>query len=199
MRIYIREINRDIPFEENAHLLPLVGSDRINRINRVNNVRLKNLNLFSELTMLEEASKDLHIPPKKIKVLKTSDGKPYIKGFPDYHFSISHCDGIIAFASDDSPIGIDIEGKREKFEHLAKRFFTETEYRNIMDSDNKEEEFLLVWTRKEAFVKLIGTGLKTPLDSFDVYDTSCKRCTFKTLKYTATMTGKEYIYSVAFL
>ena len=198
MRIYIKEINTDIPFNANSHLLPYVGPERLEKIERINNDRLKNLNLFSELTMIEEASKDLSVPKEKIKVLKTKEGKPYIEGFPDYHISISHCDGIIAFASDSSPIGIDIEGKRRKFELISKRFFTPHEYKKIIDSKMPEDEFLMVWTRKEAYVKLTGTGLKTPLDSFDVYDTSPETCTYNTREYISLRTGGKYICSVAY-
>ena len=193
MRSIIKETDWDIPFETNSHLQNVVSRERCERIKRLSNNRLKNMQLFSELTMITEASKDLQVPPDKIHIFKTPEGKPFIMGFENYHISVSHCDNIIMFASDSSPVGVDIEKPRKDIEKLSKRFFTSAEYEKIMNASSKEDEFLIVWTRKESYVKLIGTGLKTPLDSFNVYDDSCY--TYTTQDYVSAMTGKRYICS----
>ena len=194
LRIVIKEINTDIPFSENSHLLPSVSPERQERISRVHNNRIKNVQLFSEITMISEAARDLCVPEGDIRVKKTDLGKPYIEGFENYHISISHCDGMIMFASDSSPVGVDIEKSRKDYERLSKRFFTSEEYEKIVSSEKPEEEFLLVWTRKEAYLKLIGTGLGgTSLDSFNVYDQSIFE--YETNSIVSGLNGISYIYS----
>ena len=49
---------------------------------------------------------------------------------------------------------------------IAKRFFTSAENEFINLSSDKRLAFFEIWTKKEAYLKQIGTGLKTPLDSF---------------------------------
>ncbi len=196
MRVALREINRDVPFVENEHLLPLIGQERRDRILRLKNDRLKTMQLFSELTMLEEASKDLLIPVGFLRIKKTPLGKPYIEGYPEYYISVSHCDGMILFASCTSPIGIDIEKRRENHEKISERFFTENECEKIKNAHVPADEFLLVWTRKESFVKMTGEGLKTPLDSFDVYEKN--NYVYKTDSVISKMTGESYIYSYVY-
>ena len=197
LRLIIKEVDRDILFENNMHLLPLIGQERRERIDRISNNRLKNMQLYSELTMIEEASKDLNVPVEKINVLKTPEGKPYIKGFEDYHISISHCDGMILFASHSSALGVDIEKPKSDYERIARRFFTEDEFKKIMNSPSPADEFLLVWTRKEAFVKLTGEGLARALDSFNVYDEGAY--IYKTESVVSGSSSQKYCYSYCFL
>lgn len=196
LRIVLKEINRDIPFEKNSHLLPLVSEARRERIFRLKNDHMKNVSLFAEITMIEEAAKDLSVSKENVRIEKTDLGKPYVSGFENYHISLSHCDGMILFASDSSPVGVDIEKPKTNFERIAKRFFTEDEYHRIKNAPSPADEFLLVWTRKEAFVKLSGEGLKRALDSFNVYDEEI--CSYQTKTTMSKISGKKYHYSICY-
>lgn len=50
---------------------------------------------------------------------------------------------------------------------IAKNFFSENEYVSILKSDNRNELFFDIWTRKEAFLKMLGVGLSADLSCFD--------------------------------
>jgi len=80
-------------------------------------------------------------------------GKPYIVGAPC--FSISHCKEGIAVAVDEHPIGIDIETIRRADADLIARTMNEEEQRMIKE----DRDFIRLWTRKEAVVKMQGTGI----------------------------------------
>jgi len=190
----IKEIESDIPIDHNSSLMSLIGADRKEKINRLKNDRLKLMQFNSELTIKTEAAKDLSITPQEIIIKRTQLGKPYIEGFESYYFSLSHCDNLILFASNDRPVGADIEKTRSSYQGIAKRFFTANEFDRINTSECPEEEFLTVWTRKEAYVKLTGKGLSTPLDSFDVYDHGDRE--YITKHYISRSNDKKYIYSV---
>jgi len=115
----------------------------------------------------------LDLDPRSLAFATNEFGKPRLAGAGQRHFNLSHCEerAVLAF-SDAAEVGIDLERDRP-IEHvdLAKRYFHPNEVAAITESREKAEQrraFFLVWTLKEAVVKALGTGLSTPLDSFEV-------------------------------
>ena len=133
--------------------------------------------IMSELLVRNEASRALSIPFWGLQFGYLEHGKPYIKGFESYSFSVSHSGGCVAFVDSTEDIGIDIQLIQGKNRHAA-RFFTENEQLYATQSDSA---FFEVWTRKEAYVKMLGIGLSHGLRSFDVLDESLG-CGFTTKK-----------------
>lgn len=105
-------------------------------------------------------------------------GKPFLDEYPDIHFNISNCDGLVACALDKDPIGVDAEKTRRCPESVFRRLFTDEE-RAFFDDMAKTEElrvewFLRFWTLKESYIKQNGAGLTMPLSSFSfTFDLSC--------------------------
>lgn len=100
--------------------------------------------------------------------LRTGEyGKPYLDGGPA--FSLSHAGPYAAAAVSDGPVGVDIEGPRCTLD-LAKRWFDPSEYASAAALEGAAQRAYLqrLWVAKEAFVKAVGTGLKTPFRSFCV-------------------------------
>ena len=88
-------------------------------------------------------------------------GAPYIEGGP--HFSISHCKRGIAVAVSENPIGIDIEAIRTFSPELMRKTMNEDEQQRITSSATPDQEFIRLWTQKEALLKLHGTGIISDL------------------------------------
>jgi 4'-phosphopantetheinyl transferase len=110
--------------------------------------------------------------PRSLAFATTEFGKPRLAGDGQVHFNLSHCEERAVLAISDAELGIDLERDRP-LEHvdLAKRYFHRNEVAAITASRDEAEQrraFFLVWTLKEAVVKALGTGLSTPLDSFEV-------------------------------
>jgi 4'-phosphopantetheinyl transferase len=88
-------------------------------------------------------------------------------------FNVSHSGtaALLAFARGRA-LGVDIEIIREDFDPaaLAHRFFSKHEQSQLaaLDPSEKYSGFFRCWTRKEAYIKAVGTGLSLPLDQFDV-------------------------------
>jgi 4'-phosphopantetheinyl transferase len=115
----------------------------------------------------------LDLDPRHLAFATNEFGKPRLAGDGHVHFNLSHCEERAVLAiSDAAEVGIDLERERP-IEHvdLAKRYFHPTEVAAITASRDEAAQrraFFLVWTLKEAVVKALGTGLSTPLDSFEV-------------------------------
>jgi 4'-phosphopantetheinyl transferase len=70
-------------------------------------------------------------------------------------------------------VGVDVEQVRPLPDLLAiaARFFAPVEAQQLLAIDDpvaQARAFFSGWTRKEAFIKAVGSGLQHPLDSFAV-------------------------------
>ena len=67
-------------------------------------------------------------------------------------------------------IGCDIEKIKKLSSNIAERFFCEGEkaYLNKFSDSDCENEFFRLWTIKESYIKMTGTGLRVGLDSFEI-------------------------------
>lgn len=161
-------VDTSCEFSRYEKYLSFLPDERLAKISRFRFDKDKILSLFSGLLICNEASKKADIKSNEIQFEYNEHEKPSIKNLPEFHFSVSHSGNCVAFVSDTSPIGIDTEIIADARIEIAKRFFSENEYKYILESENQNNTFYEVWTKKEAYVKFLGTGLSTPLSSFDV-------------------------------
>lgn len=85
-------------------------------------------------------------------------GKPFLEGFPEIHFSLSHCPQAVACAVSDSPVGIDVETTDNYSVELARQVMSDNEMRLIHSSSCPDVTFTRLWTMKESLYKLQGGG-----------------------------------------
>lgn len=147
----ILEAVRSLPFgkAEADRLLSLRGDTR----------RIESLGALMALRDILPSNKT------STEIARDSDnGKPYFKDASMPHFSLAHSCGICAAVTVDAEVGIDIELIRPvpHKNELAERFFTEDEKQGLLESYT-DENFLLIWTQKEALVKMRGDSLACSL------------------------------------
>ena len=147
--------------QEIARLLPLVSPQRREQALRYTHMFgqfccLKSYELLTEL--LASTPYALHPTPS---FLYNEHGAPYLAEGP--YFSISHCKHGIAVAVSDLPIGIDIEAIRPLNKNLVRKTMNSEEQTCIFSSTHPEVEFIRLWTKKEAYVKMQGTGIISDL------------------------------------
>ncbi len=109
----------------------------------------------------------------ELKFAKEEYGKPYIENFPDFHFSLSHSGEFVVLSSADKPVGVDIqtEERNTDTDKLAEHFYSEDEkkvLKKIADPNERKHEFYRIWSAKEAFLKMTGSGLRRELRSFTI-------------------------------
>ena len=79
---------------------------------------------------------------------------------PFRFFSISHCKEGIAVAVSEHETGIDIESRTRRIsDGLAERVMNEQEQYHIATHPDPKTAFIELWTKKEAVLKLRGTGI----------------------------------------
>lgn len=118
----------------------------------------------------------LGMHPAQVPLRHSMYGKPYVEclpGGPAVSFNVSHSGRLALIAvADGRDVGVDIEVIRSlpQAEDLADRFFSPREARALraVAPEQRPQAFFTCWTRKEAFLKAQGTGLRFPLDRFDV-------------------------------
>jgi 4'-phosphopantetheinyl transferase len=122
-----------------------------------------------------EASLRYGVHPADVQIGFHEKGKPFFSDFPDFRFNITHGGNIVAVAfCEDNEVGIDVEAADRRVNlEIAERHFTAAEANYIRNTPPEQRPlaFLRLWTIKEAYLKMIGTGLSKPLDSFEIqYD-----------------------------
>lgn len=96
-------------------------------------------------------------------------GKAYISNHEDIYFNLSHSGKIVACAISDMEVGVDVEITDPEIDlNIARNYFYNSEYENIMKSDNPSEEFFKYWVLKESYMKYTGLGFNLSLDSFEI-------------------------------
>lgn len=89
------------------------------------------------------------------------NGAPFFPDHPDLSVSISHCRSAVAVAvCHQGRVGIDVESRRKIGDGLMERVCTEDELASVCASDDITMAFLQLWTRKEAVLKMRGTGIQ---------------------------------------
>ena len=145
---------------EVQQMLPLVDEQRRNEALRYKHLFGQFACLKSWL-MLKEQLRPLGI--NDLEMDYNEHGKPYLTHHPEVHFNLSHCKNGIAVVVDFSPVGIDIESFRMGSLGLIRKTMNPAETEWIRSSSDPVETFTQFWTKKEAVVKLRGTGITDDL------------------------------------
>lgn len=129
-----------------------------------NYLSFKDETVIAHYFLKELLSKQFNKNFDEITIYKNDRGKPYCEH--GVFFSISHSGNFIVIAFSENEIGVDIEYKRKINPKLLYKCFNECDF-DLVDKSNFDNSFLKLWTTKEAYFKLIGTGI-TNLKSIDV-------------------------------
>ena len=102
-------------------------------------------------------------------------GKPSLLAFADRNveFNLAHSGDFAFYAfSIGRHLGVDVEGGDREVAHekVSRRFFSQGEVAELdsLPADDRRTAFFTCWTRKEAYLKAIGTGLSAGLAGFSV-------------------------------
>lgn len=114
--------------------------------------------------------------PESLGFAEGEQGKPYLSHAAEndrLRFNLTHKQGRAAIAvSGGLEVGLDLEELRDGVPYLkmAERFFVDDETEELVNLPPEQQlaAFYRCWTRKEAYLKGLGTGLSRPANSFRV-------------------------------
>lgn len=122
----------------------------------------------------------LNVPPSQVRFTYGVHGKPTIAAelggadsAPQLEFNVAHSgERLLIAVTRDRQVGIDVEKIRPDLDYmrLAQRFFALQEVNALraLSHETQRVAFFRLWTRKEAFVKALGSGVALGLDRFTV-------------------------------
>lgn len=174
--------------------------------------------LIGRLLLKTQLGVRLQMSPEKIHFQKGEYGKLYLadrdikaKG-PTVHFNLSHSDRMVVCGfTTHGGIGVDVEyAERDNFAVMQTVYAThEIAFVDTKQTvDEKLIAFYLLWTRKEAYIKALGTGFSlspltfsVPLEMGRVSQAEWEYNTFRQSRYmistvTVRATAEEISYKI---
>lgn len=177
--------------------------ERQERIDRFRFDKDKQLSLGAGIllyTVLEEVGIDY----SSVRLERGKNEKPFLPDYPDIHFNLSHSGQRVMCVLSNSPVGCDVQKKKESDLKVARRFFTPEEVQFIEKGNGIEEQsyrFCRLWTLKESYIKATGRGLSMPLDSFSICidENTGKAASVDDYHFSEFQIEEDYCYSVCML
>lgn len=154
----------------------LLSADERERAERFRFGSLRSRYVAGRGTLRTLLSRYLGSDPASLALSYQAHGKPEL-GLPwkahGVEFNVSHSHELAVYAfTRGSQIGVDVECIRPmpNAAELLERFFSPEEVRQWqeMPAERQLRAFFQGWTRKEAWLKAVGSGLSFPLNQFCV-------------------------------
>ena len=173
--IDVWSITLDLPMAQVEALGAVLSADERDRASRFCFERDRRRYICARRALRALLAGHLGVGAEDVTFRYGSNGKPALSGQFEgrFTFNVSHSGGLALVAiSRNVEIGVDVEVVRplDDAHELASRFFAprEAERLRALPSHAVPSAFFACWTRKEAYLKAIGSGLAKPLDAFEV-------------------------------
>lgn len=169
--LYLREGGLAVASRELEALRTLLSPDERRRADRFRHERHRRRFIVAHGRLRQFLGTITERPPPSIQFRQGAHGKPFMDGGPSFNLSHSG-DRFLIGVSSAGRVGVDLEVERpvREMEALARKKFAleEVEVFLAAPATDRVRTFFRIWTLKEAYLKGVGTGLATRLDSFAV-------------------------------
>src|SRR5262245_41027985 len=162
----------DLPADQVAQLHASLSSDEVERAGRYHFELHRHRFIACRGQVRRILAGYLDARPADLRFRYGSRGKPALESLwsdSAIRFNVSNSADLALLAlAIDRELGVDVEHVREPrdFDSLAAQFFAASEVTQLrsLPHEQRLEGFFRCWTRKEAVLKAVGTGLAFPLD-----------------------------------
>ena len=145
VQVYALRISRDLSSEEWGALLEILPYRRRQPLLRTReDKQIQVLCAYGALHLALQRQYDFYgFPPIAI----AEGGKPYFPDYPNIQFNLSHTEGAVVCAVNQTPVGVDLERSRPPADNILHYYhFTES------------RDFWEMWVRRESIAKYHGQG-----------------------------------------
>ena len=149
-----------------AEALPL-SAYRREKLRQITNAQVLRQSLGAELLLIQAVRTLRPDAPLPLEIAVGDHGKPELI-MDGLHFNLSHSGSRLLCGLSDSPLGVDVQQASPFRQALARRFFTEREYRSLLEEGDGGYAFTRLWCLKESYLKWLGQGLDRQLDTFEL-------------------------------
>lgn len=147
---------------------------------------------------------ELALPPDQIEFITGINGKPHLVNSKGIHFNCSHSSSFAVIVIANQQIGTDIEYINDDFDYagIVEYAFSARESDALQCSAKPVRDFFTIWTRKEAFLKAIGTGIGQDINLLNCLDGAQPVPSALTLEQTdwechTLEVAQDYLLSIA--
>jgi len=157
-----------------AALVATLSSDELERADRFHFDRDRWRYICGRGVLRQLLGAYLNVSPAEVTFGYGTYGKPALSGKGEglLKFNVSHSHELALVAVGDVEMGVDVEAIRPMADadDIASRFFSPRELADLraLPLTLRDAAFFACWTRKEAYLKALGSGLALPLDGFTV-------------------------------
>ncbi|MBQ9510963.1 MAG: 4'-phosphopantetheinyl transferase superfamily protein [Clostridia bacterium] len=158
VKVFYADVSKYYDEKELGARLSEVDDARRERIAHARRAETK-AELLGSALIAKKALKEV-FGDKEYEIKVDEKGKPFVANAENVYFNVSHTGKYVACACSNVPVGLDIEqiGSQAEAIGVAERFFSSLEKSAIMLSPSPEEAFCRLWTLRESYVKMRGTG-----------------------------------------
>ncbi len=164
--LYIFTETEDVTECDLAGLWPLLSEQRVKRVEKYRYFKDRKLSVLAYVLLRFALIEEYGIN-EMIEFEFGPYGKPFIKGFPELQFNLSHAAGGVACALAKSPVGVDIADVDERNLDCITSAMHPLEQDVIKRSKDKARTFARFWSMKESFLKYVGTGIDKSISEID--------------------------------
>ena len=168
MVLYTKIANDNFTIND-SKLIHFVSDERQEFIRNNKNDKTKLLSLYAEL-LLRYGLQHFYGLKDNISISKLPQGKPFLEELNDFDINISHTTNMVMCGINNTgKIGVDVEHKRNVHSNVEKKVYSVEEIAYINKNiDLKQDRFFEIWTKKEAYTKYNGTGLRFNLTDINM-------------------------------
>lgn len=174
--VHVWRADLDRAEDQAERLEAILSCDELQRAQRFRFDRHRTRFVVARAILRTLLARYLGITPPEVTFRYNVHGKPALaseQGADVPSFNLSHSEGLALYAVGRAwAIGVDLEPVRSLSdgEAISERCFSrrEREAWRALPSEQRPLGFFNCWTRKEAYVKALGSGLSCALDAFDV-------------------------------
>lgn len=155
--MHVRYLNiGNMTSESERAALEMMSPEKRARVLRMANAPARMRSCAGELLARDMLSQISGIRAEDITITVNAQGKPQAPG-TGLEFSVSHSGNWVVCITAAVPVGIDTELPRPFNAHVAQRVCGPSELSYI--SKDPQPRFLRIWTLKEAYGKMTGSGI----------------------------------------